>query len=34
MERAYERMHERARQGLGAQAFEVQADEVEVKDGT
>ena len=27
MERAYERMHERARQGLGAQAFEVQAQE-------
>jgi predicted O-linked N-acetylglucosamine transferase (SPINDLY family) len=25
MERAYERMHERARQGLGAQAFEVEA---------
>ena len=29
MERAYEQMHERARQGLGAQAFEVEA-----KDGT
>ena len=29
MERAYERMHERARQGLGAQAFEVQAAEVQ-----
>jgi hypothetical protein len=29
MERAYERMHERARQGLGAKAFEVEA-----KDGT
>jgi predicted O-linked N-acetylglucosamine transferase (SPINDLY family) len=25
MERAYERMHERARQGLGAQGFEVEA---------
>jgi len=25
MERAYERMHERVRQGLGAQAFEVEA---------
>jgi predicted O-linked N-acetylglucosamine transferase (SPINDLY family) len=25
MERAYEQMHERARQGLGAQAFEVEA---------
>jgi len=28
MERAYEQMHERARQGLGAQAFEVRSDEV------
>jgi hypothetical protein len=34
MERAYERMHERVGQGLGPQAFEVQAAEVEAKDGT
>jgi predicted O-linked N-acetylglucosamine transferase (SPINDLY family) len=34
MESAYEQMHERARQGLGAQAFEVQAEEVEANDGT
>jgi predicted O-linked N-acetylglucosamine transferase (SPINDLY family) len=33
MERAYERMHERVCQGQVAQAFEVQADEVEAKDG-
>jgi anaerobic glycerol-3-phosphate dehydrogenase len=33
MERAYEWMHERVCQGQVAQAFEVQADEVEAKDG-
>jgi predicted O-linked N-acetylglucosamine transferase (SPINDLY family) len=33
MESAYEQMHERARQGLGAQAFEVQAEDVGARDG-
>jgi hypothetical protein len=33
MERAYERMHERARQGLGAQAFEVEPSNLFQKKG-